>query len=88
MSGLLRALDLGLSLDNHLSAVAEKGGGIADPAQLQGRRHSIRLLAEQLFQQARFEPVIAFESNDVLLLDSMMHQAVGVGLVSKAHVTP
>ena len=58
------------------------------PFVLQGRRHSIRLLAEQLFQQAGFEPVIAFESNDVLLLDSMMHQAVGVGLVSKAHVTP
>ena len=58
------------------------------PFVLQGHKHSIRLIAEQLFQQAGFQPVIAFESNDVILLDSMMHQAVGVGLVSNAHVFP
>ena len=58
------------------------------PFVLQGRQHSIRLLADQLFQQAGFEPVVAFESSDVILLDSMMHQAVGAGLVSKAHVFP
>lgn len=58
------------------------------PFVLQGPRHSIRFLAEQLFQQEGFQPVIAFESNDVILLDSMMHQAVGVGLVSNAHVFP
>lgn len=58
------------------------------PFVLQGHRHSIRLIAEQLFQQAGFQPVVAFESNDVILLDSMMHQAVGVGLVSNAHVFP
>ena len=58
------------------------------PFVLQGPRHSIRLIAEQLFQQAGFQPVVAFESNDVILLDSMMHQAVGVGLVSNAHVFP
>ncbi len=34
------------------------------------------------------KPVVAFESNDVLLADSMMHQAIGVGFVSKAHVFP
>ncbi len=32
--------------------------------------------------------MVAFESNDVLLADSMMHQAIGVGFVSKAHVFP
>lgn len=58
------------------------------PFVLQGPRHSIRVLAEQLFREAGFQPVVAFESSDVLLLDSMMHQAVGVGLVSKAHVFP
>lgn len=58
------------------------------PFVLQGPRHSIRILAEQLFQEAGFQPVVAFESNDVILVDSMMHQAVGVGLVSKAHVFP
>jgi len=58
------------------------------PFVLQGPRHSIRVLAEQLFQEAGFQPVVAFESSDVLLADSMMHQAVGVGLVSKAHVFP
>lgn len=58
------------------------------PFVLQGPRHSIRILADQLFREAGFQPVIAFESDDVLLVDSMMHQAVGVGLVSKAHVFP
>lgn len=58
------------------------------PFVLQGKQHSIRILAEKLFREAGFEPVVAFESADVLLLDSMMHQAVGAGLVSKAHVFP
>lgn len=58
------------------------------PFVLQGRQHSIRLLADQLFLEAGFDPVVAFESSDVILLDSMMHQAVGAGLVSKAHVFP
>ena len=31
------------------------------------------------FPAGGFQPVVAFESNDVILLDSMMHQAVGVG---------
>lgn len=43
------------------------------PFVLQGPRHSIRILAEQLFQEAGFQPVVAFESNDVILVDSMMH---------------
>lgn len=58
------------------------------PFVLQGRQHSIHLLADQLFLEAGFDPVVAFESSDVILLDSMMHQAVGAGLVSKAHVFP
>lgn len=58
------------------------------PFVLQGHRHSIRILAEELFEQAGFSPVVTFESNDVMLVDSMLHQAVGVGLVSQAHVFP
>ena len=58
------------------------------PFVLQGPRHSIRILAEELFQEAGFNPVVTFESNDVILVDSMLHQAVGVGLVSQAHVFP
>lgn len=58
------------------------------PFVLQGPRHSIRILAEELFQEAGFHPVVTFESNDVILVDSMLHQAVGVGLVSHAHVFP
>ncbi len=58
------------------------------PFVLQGPRHSIRILAEELFSEAGFNPVVAFESNDVLLVDSMLHQAVGAGLVSQAHVFP
>ena len=58
------------------------------PFVLQGPRRSIRILADQLFREAGFQPVIAFESDDVPLVDSMMYQAVGVRLVSKAHVFP
>ncbi|MDO4330740.1 MAG: LysR family transcriptional regulator [Lachnospiraceae bacterium] len=58
------------------------------PFVLQGPRHSIRILAEELFQEAGFHPVVAFESSDVILVDSMLHQAVGAGLVSQAHVFP
>lgn len=58
------------------------------PFVLQGPRHSIRILADRLFHEAGFHPVIAFESNDVILIDSMLHEAVGAGLVSKAHVHP
>lgn len=58
------------------------------PFVLQGPRHSIRILAEELFREAGFNPVITFESNDVILVDSMLHQAVGAGLVSQAHVFP
>ncbi|MEW4411060.1 LysR family transcriptional regulator [Clostridium sp. AN503] len=58
------------------------------PFVLQGPRHSIRILAEELFEEAGFSPVVTFESNDVILVDSMLHQAVGAGLVSQAHVFP
>lgn len=58
------------------------------PFVLQGPRHSIRILAEELFAQASFSPVVVFESDDVILVDSMLHQAVGTGLVSQAHVFP
>lgn len=58
------------------------------PFVLQGGRHSIRAIADQLFQQVDYEPVVSFESNDVLLLDAMMHQGVGAGFVSKIHVHP
>ncbi|MCD8223192.1 MAG: LysR family transcriptional regulator [Clostridiales bacterium] len=58
------------------------------PFVLQGERHSIRILADELFREAGFSPLVAFESNDVILIDSMLHQAVGAGLVSQAHVFP
>lgn len=58
------------------------------PFVLQGQKHSIRILAEELFEEAGFNPVVTFESNDVILVDSMLHQAVGAGLVSQAHVFP
>jgi len=58
------------------------------PFVLQSKKHSIRVLSDKLFKEAGFEPLIAFESDDVLLIDSMLHQAVGVGLVSQSHVTP
>lgn len=58
------------------------------PFVLQGQQDSIRHIADRLFREAGFEPVVAFESGDVRLLDAMMHQAVGAGFVSIVHVTP
>ena len=55
---------------------------------LQSPQHSIRRIADRLFQEAGISPLIVFESSDVLLLDSLMHQGVGVGFVSQAHVFP
>lgn len=58
------------------------------PFVLQGRRHSIRTIADQLFEKESYDPVISFETDDVLLLDAMMHQGVGAGFVSNVHVRP
>ncbi|MBR1707329.1 MAG: LysR family transcriptional regulator [Clostridia bacterium] len=58
------------------------------PFALQGRKHSIRSIVDTLFEQAGYLPVIAFESNDVFLLDAMLHKAIGAGFVSKIHVFP
>ena len=43
VSGPLRAFDSGLSLHHSLTAIADKGVGIRNYAQLQGRRHRQRL---------------------------------------------
>ena len=53
------------------------------PFVLQGPRHNIRILAEELFKEAGFEPVITFESDNVIIVDSMLHHAAGAGFVSK-----
>ncbi len=58
------------------------------PFVLQGKKHSIRTIADELFEQAGFLPLIAFESDNVFLIDAMLHQAAGAGLVSKIHVMP
>ncbi len=58
------------------------------PFVLQGPHHNIRTLADRLFKEAGFSPLVTFESNDVLLVDSMLHQAAGAGFVSKAHMVP
>lgn len=58
------------------------------PFVLQGPRHNIRILAEELFKEAGFEPVITFESDNVIIVDSMLHHAAGAGFVSKKYAAP
>ena len=58
------------------------------PFVLQSRKHNIRFIADRLFEEAGFYPVVSFESDDVLLLEAMMRQGIGAGFVSKIHVTP
>lgn len=58
------------------------------PFVLQGPRHNIRILAEELFKEAGFEPVITFESDNVIIVDSMLHHAAGAGFVSKKYAVP
>ena len=58
------------------------------PFVLQGAENSIRSIADGLFREAGFEPVLVFQSNDVLLVDAMLHQGVGAGFVSRVHANP
>ncbi len=58
------------------------------PLILPGPRHSIRSLADQLFREAGLTPLIFFESDDVILLDSMLRQASCASLVSRPYAAP
>ncbi|MCR5007822.1 MAG: LysR family transcriptional regulator [Oribacterium sp.] len=58
------------------------------PFVLQGERHSVRGIADKLFQKAGFDPLVVFESDDVILIDALIRQSMGAGLVSRIHVKP
>ena len=56
------------------------------PFVLQGERHSVRGIADKLFRKAGFDPLVVFESDDVILIDALIRQSMGAGLVSRIHV--
>ncbi|MBQ7487844.1 MAG: LysR family transcriptional regulator [Clostridia bacterium] len=83
---LLLALPASHPLAGHESVSLDQLRDI--PFVLQGKKHNIRRIADSLFTRAGFLPLVAFESDDVFLVDAMLHQAIGAGFVSKIHVTP
>lgn len=58
------------------------------PFVLPSRKSNIRLIADKLFAAAGFEPVIAFESGNNMVVDSMLRQGIGVGFLSHRYVKP
>lgn len=55
------------------------------PFVLPGKKNNIRIVADKLFQDASFSPVIAFESDNGMIVDAMIRQGVGFGLVAKRY---
>ncbi len=58
------------------------------PFVLQSAENSLRHRADTLFAEAGYLPVVVFESGDVHLLDAMMQQGAGAGLVSRVYADP
>ena len=52
------------------------------------KKNNIRIIAEDLFKEAGFYPVISFESDNSIALDSMIRRGVGVGIISRRYVRP
>ena len=49
------------------------------------QKNNIRIIAESLFLEAGFYPVISFESDNSIALDSMIRQGAGVGIISRRY---
>lgn len=58
------------------------------PFCLPSKKNNIRIVAENLFEKAGFFPVIAFESDNGMTVDSMIRQGTGVGFISRRYVRP
>ncbi|MGF6907501.1 LysR family transcriptional regulator [Fusobacterium sp. PH5-44] len=50
------------------------------------KKNNIRIIAEKLFEEAGFYPVISFESDNSIALDSMIRRGIGVGIISRRYV--
>lgn len=58
------------------------------PFVLASQKSNIRRVADELFERAGFQPVIAFESDNNMAVDSMLRQGRGVGFISRRYVRP
>ncbi len=56
------------------------------PFCLPSRHHNIRRVAEDLFEKSGFNPVIAFESDNGIAVESMIEQGVGAGIIPQRYV--
>lgn len=56
------------------------------PFILPGAKSNIRLLADKMFAQNGFSPVIAFESENNLAVDSMLKSGMGVGFITRRYL--
>ena len=58
------------------------------PFVLRSPKNNLRIVADGLFALAGFRPVIAFESGNDIVVDSMLHQGIGVGFLSRRYAKP
>lgn len=57
------------------------------PFVLPGPKNNIRIMADQIFAQAGFMPVISFESDNGMTVDAMIRKGVGAGFIPKRYLT-
>ena len=50
--------------------------------------HNVRIIAEDLFQQAGFTPKITFESNNDMTVEAMIFRGIGIGFMSRLFLKP
>lgn len=56
------------------------------PFVLPTRRSNLRIIADELFAQNNVSPIIAFESNNSIAVDSMLKMGMGVGFTTHRYV--
>lgn len=58
------------------------------PFVLPGRKNNIRIVADQLFEDAGFVPVIVFESGNGMTVDAMIRRGAGAGFLPMRYLKP
>lgn len=58
------------------------------PFVLPGTKNNIRIMANRIFEEAGFAPVISFESGNGMTVDAMIQKGAGVGFIPKRYLRP
>lgn len=58
------------------------------PFVLPGPKNNIRLVTDRMFAQAGFSPLIAFETDNSMAVESLLHQGAGAGFLTRRYARP